>query len=77
MNALNHSSYDVFSMDMNFFNVREIMVQELFKEMTAKKIEIGKLLDDQGISRQVLPELYNVHISTRRKIISSRIPLDV
>lgn len=57
MDSANHRSYSVFSIAMTYYNMREIIVQQLTSEMSTKQNEIGTLLDAQGIPREIMPEL--------------------
>lgn len=57
MNSANHRSYSVFSIDMTYYNMREIIIQQLTTEMSTKQDEIGTLFDAHGISHEIMPEL--------------------
>lgn len=57
MDANNHNNYECFSIPFTYYNMRELLVQELAAEMLQHQNTVGMLFDHFRISRQFIPEL--------------------
>lgn len=57
MKEEHHRGYRVFSFDMSFYNMREIIVSDLHEEVEVISTVIGRLLDEFQISRAFIPNL--------------------